>query len=42
MKCSDCGKKLEETFLGKVKGTFISKKPICSECQKKLDKPEYK
>jgi|TARA_Y100000310_G_scaffold333676_1_gene411700 hypothetical protein len=34
MKCSKCNNKIEETFLGKIKGTFIEKKPVCPECQK--------
>ncbi len=36
MKCSVCGKKIETTFLGKIKGTYINGKPVCSECQKKI------
>jgi len=39
MKCSKCGRKVEKTFLNKVRGTYIGsgkkKKLICSECQKK-------
>jgi len=35
MKCVICGEKIEETFLKKIKGTFIKKKPVCSECQRK-------
>ncbi|MBW2989169.1 hypothetical protein KY358_02515 [Candidatus Woesearchaeota archaeon] len=35
MKCSICGKKIEKTFLGKIMGTYMGKKPVCSECQKK-------
>ncbi|MBW2975516.1 hypothetical protein KY366_07385 [Candidatus Woesearchaeota archaeon] len=35
MKCSICGKKIETTFLGKIMGTYIGKKPVCSECQRK-------
>ncbi len=38
MKCSKCGNKIEETFLGKMKGTFLDKQPVCQECQKKEDK----
>jgi len=33
-KCALCGKLIEKTFLGKIKGTYYRKKPICSECQK--------
>jgi len=33
-KCSICGKKIEEIFLGKIKGTYIKGKAVCSECQK--------
>ncbi|MBW2983591.1 hypothetical protein KY361_00570 [Candidatus Woesearchaeota archaeon] len=46
MKCEICKKKIEETFLKKVVGTYI-KKPgsnkkylVCPECQKKLPKKE--
>ena len=34
-KCSICKEKVEETFLGKIKGTYFKKKIICSKCQKK-------
>ncbi len=37
-KCRLCSKKIETTFLGKIKGTYINKKPICQECQKNLPK----
>lgn len=33
MKCSKCGKKIESTFLDKIKGTFVKGKPVCSKCQ---------
>lgn len=36
MKCEGCGRKIEETFLGKIKGTYIKGKPYCNECQKKV------
>ena len=36
MKCSKCGKKIETTFLKKIKGTYIKKKPVCRDCQIKL------
>ncbi len=35
MKCSKCGKKIDETFLGKIIGTYVKKKPICRDCQLK-------
>lgn len=43
MKCNLCGKEIEETFLGKLKGTVVKineggKNKIfyaCKECQKK-------
>jgi len=35
MKCSKCGKKVETIFLGKIKGTYVGKRAVCSECQKK-------
>jgi len=35
MKCSICSKKIEKTFLGKILGTYVKKKPVCPECQKK-------
>ena len=46
MKCKICGKKIIETFLGKLLGTYIKdkkgkKQVICFECQKKFkDKKE--
>lgn len=41
MKCEICNKKLQETFLKKVIGTYVKdskgkKHTICDECQKKL------
>ncbi|MBD3202665.1 hypothetical protein GF327_00075 [Candidatus Woesearchaeota archaeon] len=39
MKCSICNKKIEKTFLNKIKGAYIIKNSkrhaVCSECQKK-------
>ena len=35
-KCALCKEKIEETFLGKIRGTFIGKKVVCSTCQKKF------
>jgi uncharacterized protein with PIN domain len=45
-KCSECGEKIRETFLGKLNGTIIKekkgdkneKKYFCSECQRKAKK----
>ncbi|MDO8628152.1 MAG: hypothetical protein Q7R56_00150 [Nanoarchaeota archaeon] len=34
MKCALCNKTIEETFLGKIKGTWEGKKVICSDCQR--------
>ena len=34
MKCAICGEKVEEIFLGKIKGTYVGKKVVCRECQK--------
>lgn len=34
-KCAVCKGKVEETFLGKIKGTYVKKKIVCNECQKK-------
>lgn len=44
-KCDICGKKVEETFLKKVLGTYVKDKKgkkhlICPECQKKFPKKE--
>jgi len=40
IRCSICNKKIQETFLGKIKGTYKKEKgkleAICSECQKKM------
>lgn len=35
MKCDLCGNKIETGILDKIKGTYIKKKIICSNCQKK-------
>ncbi len=35
LKCAICGKPIKTTFLGKIEGTYVKKKPVCSECQKK-------
>ena len=35
VKCSKCGEKIEETFLGKIKGTYEKDKVVCNTCQKK-------
>ena len=45
MKCDICSKKIEETFLNKILGTYIKDQkgkthPICPECQKKLKNKE--
>ncbi len=34
MKCTICKKKIEETFLEKIKGTYVKGKAVCNECQK--------
>jgi hypothetical protein len=39
MKCETCGKAIPETFLEKIKGTFVKddkgkRHAICFECQK--------
>mgnify|MGYP001574561024 CR=1 len=36
MKCEICKEKIEETFLGKIRGTHIGKKAVCDKCQKKF------
>ncbi len=41
MKCDICSAKIETTFLGKIKGTYIrdakgKQRVACFECQKKL------
>jgi len=40
MKCDICSSKIENTFLGKIKGTYVRKdgkqRVACFECQKKL------
>lgn len=45
MKCEICKKKIEETFLKKILGTYVKdakgkKHPVCFECQKKLTTKE--
>jgi len=37
-RCAVCKGKIEETFLGKIRGTFVKKKAVCSACQKQLGK----
>ena len=38
MKCSKCNKNIENTFLGKIMGTYIKENkkliPLCNNCQK--------
>ena len=34
-KCDLCGEKIETTFLGKLIGTKIKDKYVCSTCQRK-------
>ena len=41
-KCKICGEKIDVTFLGKIKGTYIKKKPVCSDCQTKYNVDELK
>ena len=41
-KCKICGNKIEVTFLGKIKGTYIKKKAVCQDCQKKYGMDELK
>ena len=45
MKCKICKKKIEETFLEKILGTYVKdakgkKQNICPECQKKYKTKE--
>ena len=39
MKCDICNEKIEEMFLGKIKGIYVKKdkkiKVVCDNCQKK-------
>lgn len=35
LKCSICNEKIETTFLGKLIGTYVNKKTVCNNCQKK-------
>ncbi len=44
-KCDICGKNIEQTFLGKLIGTYIKdekgkKHLVCFECQKKFKKKD--
>ncbi len=41
-KCEICKNKLEETFLEKINGTYINKKIVCSDCQKRHSVEELK
>ncbi len=45
LKCRICGKKIEETFLKKILGTYVKDKkgkkhPLCPECQKQKGSKE--
>ena len=45
MKCEICKKRIEETFLKKILGTYVKdekgkKHAICFECQKKFSSKE--
>jgi len=45
MNCDICNKKIAETFLNKILGTFIKdksgkKRAVCFECQKKFKTKE--
>ncbi|MBR9690676.1 hypothetical protein GOV08_03245 [Candidatus Woesearchaeota archaeon] len=45
MKCKVCGKKIEETFLKKIVGTYIKDKKgkkhaVCASCQKEYGDKE--
>ncbi|MFT4261272.1 MAG: hypothetical protein ACMXX9_02460 [Candidatus Woesearchaeota archaeon] len=42
MKCQICSDKIEETFLGKINGTYVDKKAVCFRCQSKLSLEEIK
>lgn len=42
VKCEICRNKIEENFLEKIKGTYIKKKAVCAECQKKHTIEELK
>ena len=35
IKCELCKEKVETTLLGKIKGTYVKKKVVCSKCQQK-------
>jgi len=39
-KCNICNKNIEETFLKKIRGTYVKvnkkSKTVCSDCQKKF------
>ncbi|MBS3095666.1 hypothetical protein J4231_03225 [Candidatus Woesearchaeota archaeon] len=41
-KCEVCREKIGETFLGKIRGTYINKRAVCAECQKKHTIQELK
>jgi hypothetical protein len=35
IKCAICNEKIESTFFEKFIGTYVKKKTICSDCQRK-------
>ncbi|MBU1975451.1 MAG: hypothetical protein KKG59_03530 [Nanoarchaeota archaeon] len=47
MKCSVCGKNVDQTFLKKLVGTYVKdkkskKKPVCKVCQKTMTMEQIK
>ena len=46
MKCDNCGKKIELTFMNKIVGTYYTKGkkryPVCNDCQNKFSEKEIK
>ena len=45
MKCAICKKRIETTFLGKIKGVYVKDKKgkvhvICNDCQKRFKTKE--
>ncbi len=39
-KCSICKQEVENTFLGKIKGSYVNKKIVCNSCQAKYKTKE--
>ncbi|MBS3117352.1 hypothetical protein J4430_00520 [Candidatus Woesearchaeota archaeon] len=42
VKCTICKSQIQGTFLEKINGTYVNKKPVCQACQGKFSIKEIK